>query len=178
MALTVEDGTGVADADSYLSLAAADTYHSDRSQSDWTGTDAAKEGALRRASTYLDTRWRFKGAQESSAQGLEWPRTGVVDWSGHDVSGLPTRVKHACAELAVRALTTNLYEDLDRGGAVKSESVGSISTTYMDDAPRHRVYEIAERLLAPYLTGGDPPQVSWAEPSAAAAFSLGMNSND
>ena len=37
MALIVEDGSGVAGADSYLSVADADGHHADRGNAGWTG---------------------------------------------------------------------------------------------------------------------------------------------
>lgn len=53
MALTVEDGTGLVDADSFVTLEEADAYHTAAGSTNWTGTDESKEQALRRASRFL-----------------------------------------------------------------------------------------------------------------------------
>lgn len=54
MALIVEDGTGLADAESYLSVADADTYHADRNNEAWQDySTAEKEAALRKATQYI-----------------------------------------------------------------------------------------------------------------------------
>jgi hypothetical protein len=53
--LVVEDGTGLANAESYASLTYVRTYHADRGSSVLTsGSDAAVEAALRRATRYVD----------------------------------------------------------------------------------------------------------------------------
>lgn len=154
MAFTVEDGTGLAAANSYLAVADADTYHTDRGNAAWTGTDAVKQAALIAASQYVDTNYRFKGARANEAQAMEWPRTGVEDWSGFTVASdsLPARLTDAVAELALLALSEDLTPALDRGGAVKSEKVGSISITYADNAPATKVYQVSDSLLGQYIT--------------------------
>lgn len=53
MALTIEDGTGIAGADSFVSLVEFDVYTVSYFNQAKTGTDAEKEGALRRAWLYL-----------------------------------------------------------------------------------------------------------------------------
>ena len=74
MALVVEDGTGLSTAESYISVADADTYHSDRGNALWTGTDAVKEEALRQATEYLDATYDWKGSISLTTQALNWPR--------------------------------------------------------------------------------------------------------
>ena len=151
MSLVVEDGTGLPTAESYLSVADLDTYVSNRGLTNAAATTPAKEAALRNATTFIDSFARYKGVRYSETQGLEFPRTGLTDWSGYTVSGIPNRLKNACAELAVKAASESLYTDADRGGMVKSESVGPISTTYMDGAPPEKLFTIAKRLLDQYI---------------------------
>ena len=76
----------------------------------------------------------------TTQQHTEWPRQGVVDFSGDSVFGVPKQVKYATVELAIRVLAgTVLQPDYDPnvaagGGVVQSrtEDVGPIrtSTTY------------------------------------------------
>lgn len=177
MALTVETGAGLPDAEAYLSAADASTYHAARGNAAWAElTDGQKEAALRAATAYIDTITRYKGARLLASQSLEFPRASLYDWSGHEVSGVPLRVKHACAELALRASSTSLYTDLARGGKIKSESVGPISTTYADDAPVGTEYTVAMNLLKPYSRDSGPrmgsPGVSLTD---APYFTTGMH---
>jgi hypothetical protein len=73
----------------------------------------------------------------TSTQTTEWPRTGVVDFSGDTLRGIPKALKAACAELAFRSLNgTALQPDYDgtvvaNGAVVESltEDVGPIRTT-------------------------------------------------
>lgn len=152
MALVVEDGTGLSTAESYISVADWKAYCDARGK-DYTTpawTDTEIEQKLRIATGYIDTIRRYKGTRLLSSQALEFPRDSLSDDGGLAVTGVPNRVKQACAELAFEAFTTNLYENLDRGGKIKSESIGPISTTYADDAPVGTQYTAAMRLLDPY----------------------------
>lgn len=178
--ITVEDGTGLAGADSYCSTSFADTYHDARGNTAWAAVAAGpKERALVQAAQYIDTIQRYKGTRLTATQALEFPRSGCVDWSGYAATGVPAAVAKACAELALRALTGPLYADLARGGRVTSESLGPISTSYAADAPVGVSYVAAMNLLqqyarqpgiaAPFST----PFVS--EASSPMSFGIGMH---
>lgn len=151
MTLIVEDGTCRADAESYLSVADFKTYCDKWGHSYAGKTDTEIEQSLRLASAYIDTIFRYKGFRQTSGQALEFPRTSLIDWSAHEVTGVPLRVIKACAELAFKGFSEALYIDLDRGGRVTSESVGPISVSYAEDAPAGKTYRFAENLLAPYI---------------------------
>lgn len=153
MALIVEDGTGLADAESYVSVAVFKTYCLGRGM-DITGmTDAIIEQKLRLAADYVDGRWEFKGTRLLSTQALEFPRDSLVDRSGHTITGVPKRLKDAVCDLAQAAYAEgDLFSNLDRGGRVVSETVGPISTTYAADAPATKVFDAAESKLRPYMS--------------------------
>lgn len=151
MTLIVEDGTGRADAEAYASVAAFKAYCDGRGMAYAGNTDTQIEIALRRATDVIDTFRRYKAARLVSSQALEFPRAGLTDHSGYEVTGVPARVVRACNELAFRALSEDIAPDLDRGGRVQSESVGPISVTYAADAPAGKTFTLAENLLAPYV---------------------------
>jgi len=152
MALIVEDGTGLSTAEAYLSVADLKTYWTNRGVTLATDyADALLEAGLRKASAYIDTIARYKSIQKADGQRLEFPRDALVDWNGRTVSGVPNRVKDATAELAKKALTEELYVDLDRGGKIASESVGPISVSYAYDAPAGKTFRAAMMLLSPYV---------------------------
>lgn len=156
MALTVEDGTGKSDAESYISVADADTFFSERGLTLWdTMLNEEKEQALRRAADYMvqTYRGRWAGDRVSETQALDWPRSGVtVD--GFEVSDdtVPIAVVRACAELAFRGASGELAADLDR--VALREKVGPIEVEYSEHGPQFKRYRAVDNLLAPYLRAG------------------------
>jgi hypothetical protein len=63
MTLTVEDGTGKADAESYISVADADTYFTARNNATWAALSTSdKEAALRKATDYMLQAYRVRWA--------------------------------------------------------------------------------------------------------------------
>lgn len=85
MPLIVEDGTGVADADTWVSLADADAYFAERSITEWTSVTPAarREAALRLAADYLLFAYRWPGQASTIGQRLPWPRYGVRSGRGY-----------------------------------------------------------------------------------------------
>lgn len=152
MALIVEDGTGLNTGESYISVAEFKAYCDGRGMAYAGQSDTVIEQKLRIATGYIDTVKRYKGSRLVEAQALEFPRDALTDSGGLSVTGVPNRVKAACAELAFKAFTENLYVDLDRGGMVTSQSVGPMSVSYSDKAPAGKSYTVAMKLLEPYTT--------------------------
>jgi len=157
MALIVETGSIIADAESYCSVADATTYHAARGNTAWAAlaTDALREAALRKATDYMTQayRSRWQGARYTETQALDWPRQGVVrdSWAvGYDE--VPTEVKYACAELALKAATADLSPDLTQG--VTREKVGQIEVEYDKSSPQRVRYAAIDAMLAPYLKSG------------------------
>ncbi len=72
----------------------------------------------------------------TTTQSTQWPRQGVVDFSGDSINGIPRQIKFACAELALRVLNgVNLQPDYNSdvvtAGAIVSEiskQVGPLRT--------------------------------------------------
>lgn len=102
MALTVEDGTGVAGADSYVSAAAFQTWATDRGYS-IPPTLADLEPLLRKGCDFIE-RKRFLGEIEFADQGLSFPRL-ITDVEGTAVStGIPAKLKTAQMLLALESM--------------------------------------------------------------------------
>lgn len=162
MALVVEDGTGLPNAEAYISVTNADAYLLARGNAAWSAlTTEAKEQALRNGADYMigvyGSRW--KGARKTAEQALDWPRTGVVA-NGFDVADdtVPAAVARANAELAVRASAGELLGD--QGAQVKQETVGPISVTYADGARQATRYAAVDGILGAYLRDGGGGQAS------------------
>jgi len=141
MALTVEDGTGLAAADAFVSVATADAYHSARGNSTWVSAsspaDTDKEEAIRRASYYLSYAYDWKGYRlQGRSQSLAWPRSYVTDAEGWSVAAdaVPQEIKDACCEIALRELVTpgSMTPDVTTSTKVKSEQVGPLKVEYLN----------------------------------------------
>ena len=130
MPITPEDGTGLADANSYVSWDYIETYADARGWTDWAAaTDEAKEIAMLSATIYLDASYSWKGVIDTDEQALAWPRTGVKDREGRTITGVPSRLKDACCELARQNITAALVTSRTEG-EVQSLTAGSVSITY------------------------------------------------
>lgn len=153
MAFLVEDGTGLASSNSYASVADADAYHEDRFNDAWVAASTAeKQVALIKATDYIDSRFSFVSTRETDTQALEWPRD--------DYDGVPTKVKQATYEYALRSLSNELapdpsYDDSGYSKVVTREKVGPIETEYytsdgtMNSTPTpFRPYPLADALLS------------------------------
>jgi hypothetical protein len=166
--------SGASNADSYATVAEADAYFAARGIGAWTGTDVAKEAALRRATSYLDNQYqgRWIGVRTKLEQSLAWPRsdgtreryTTTLFFPLLDVDGapigtdeVPRKVKQAQIEVALLTLTgVKVEPTLERGGRIKSISKGvgplQKSVTYMDGAPAVDRYLAVEGLLRGLVT--------------------------
>jgi hypothetical protein len=165
MALVTEDGTGQSTAESYISVAASDTYHSNRGNATWaTLTTAQKEEALRRATDYMTAtyRLRWKGVRMTATQALDWPRGYVytqpfLNGATTDFPYLvaddivPIEVARANAEFALRAAAGELAPDLGR--PTIEETVGPITVRYGDNSRETTTYKALDDMLRPYLSG-------------------------
>ena len=174
--LTVEDGTGLVNADAYVSIGEFTSFCLTRGYNIDEYDGSSIEASVRQATAWIDTYSRYKGVRLTAAQVLEFPRSGLIDWSNYEVTGVPGRVKLACSELAFKGLAEPLYTDQDRGGKIVSESVGPISTTYAADAPTGKVWQLAVNLLTPYVR--DPKSVLGplsTNTDRDPLFTLGMN---
>ncbi|RLE28258.1 MAG: hypothetical protein DRJ65_00075 [Acidobacteria bacterium] len=153
MAFTVETGAGVAGANSYLSVADADTYHTDRANSGWTGADAVKQAALIEATDYLEAHYQWStGYKTSDDQGLSWPRSGAIDRHGWaiDSDEVPQEVKGATAYLALQGLSAALGGPLGR--EQKKVKVASVEVEYTDTAAATTTYPYVDGLLTGLVT--------------------------
>lgn len=165
MTLIVEDGTGRADAESYISVAGATVYHAARGNVAWAALpdDTAREQALRNATGYMEQfyRARWAGRRMTGTQALSWPRAYVPMLDGPGSYGpnpsyypqdaVPVGVANACAELALRAAVGQLAPDL--GPQKKSTTVGPISVTYADGTRQSKKYLAVDNMLMPFFGG-------------------------
>ena len=136
--MIVEDGTGKADANSYVSVEFADDYFSARGATEWASLgDDAKEAALVNATDYIDNVFQWLGKKEFDGQSLRFPRVGVVDYDGTEISGIPNRLKQAVCDAAlITSGGTELFEVAEQNGDVVSETITTLSFTYSKNGSR------------------------------------------
>lgn len=154
MAIIVEDGTGLSNSETYISVTDADTYHSNRGNTAWASlTNAAKEQALRKAADYMIQVYRqsWIGTRYITTQALDWPRSNVPsteDGVDYVLNTVPNEVKVACAELALKASSSDLAPDIDR--VTKSEKLGPMAVEYETGVPYKR-YRAIDNMLSAWL---------------------------
>jgi hypothetical protein len=168
-AFVVEDGTGLLAANSYLSENGFFAYW-DITNSDWDYTSYSDDeviGALVRATTYLDNRYRGRWpgvTVNGRLQGLAWPRTGAPDprfiltsqfaedADGNDIdsASVPREVIAACAECAMREVVQPYVLSPDKvSQRTLSESVsGAVAITYERMGDQRPVVVVVDEILA------------------------------
>lgn len=160
MSFVVEDGTGLVNSTSYVTVEYADLYHEDQNNTSWAlATTANKQFALMRTTTAADTIWlsRWRGTKSSSSQALQWPRSDATDDDDFDLTGVPGYLEKLICEAALLELNSpgTLLASLDRGGAVKSESVASaVKIEYFEWASGTTVYPRLNDLVRPLIIAG------------------------
>lgn len=107
--ITVEDGTGLSTANSYCTVAEADSYHGDiLYATTWTAS-STKEEALIQATRLLDEHVAWEGMKNTKEQALRWPRSYVYGPDGYVVANdsVPQWLKNATSELARHLLISD-----------------------------------------------------------------------
>lgn len=157
MTLTIEDGTQVANANSYVTLAEARDYAKARGVK-LTDFDDVLEQELIKAMDYLEAqRDNFKGVKTSSTQPLQWPRCGAyVDGAVVEPTTIPNELKNAQIRIAMEIdAGINPMPTADGSAFVISEKVGQLETKYSEGVATSGVpiMRAVEALLAPLLRG-------------------------
>lgn len=159
MTLIIEDGSIVANADSYINVADTITflnsYYSeyDEEAAAFLGLSTSRQEVILRQSTYvLDRRYRerWKGYKNVQTQSLDWPRSDVNDEDGWAIptDSIQRRILRAEVEIAKRvANSVDIFEDQSRGGRVQSEKVDVIAIAYFADAPSTTLFEGLDAVL-------------------------------
>ncbi len=132
MALTVEDGSQVTGANSYVALQDARDYASARGVT-LPSADADLEVLLIKAMDWIESmRDRFKGLKKTEDQPLQWPRYEVVIDGWHlDSDQIPRELRNAQMAAAVELHNgEELLENEADTGPVKRERIGPIETEY------------------------------------------------
>jgi len=135
MALIVEDGSIVANANSYVDLTFARAYATARGF-DLPAVDVDLEALLLRAVDYLEAkRAKFQGTKtEPLTQTMQWPRYNVeIDCSNIDSDYIPVELKNAQSQLAVELNSgVDIQPTKEAGSFVIEDTVGPLTTIYSE----------------------------------------------
>lgn len=156
MALVIEDGTGMSNANSYGSLAGARNYASDRGITLSTD-DTVVNGQLVNATDYLES-FDYVGLQKTNTQSLSWPRTGVVypDGSDFPTTAIPSKLVAAQYQAVIDQFNgVELEPSIDfSDGSIIEEKVDVLLTKFSENRNTShqpflpKVYNLIQGLLA------------------------------
>lgn len=118
---TVEDGTGLSAANSYVSVTEANDYliQNNFVFPTWDAIESGdKQKVLSWASRYLDQKARWNGEKTVKESGLRWPRKGVEDVDGEEIPEdvIPIQLKQATIEMARYLLDSDRSADRGQDG--------------------------------------------------------------
>ena len=173
MTLTVEDGSVVAGANSYVSVADMEAwaearnidllavYAATRKITEPTGDDAtaAIEGLLINAMDYLESlRGEYQGMKTAKDNPLQWPRSSVIidGWSLDD-DEIPDCLVQAQMRLAYDCAALGDLTPVGDGRVIiHDEVVGAVVTKYADHGNSNPQPQLtaARALIAPLLKSG------------------------
>lgn len=154
MALTVETGEGLANADSLVSLAEVRAFASARGKT-LPEADAVLEQQIRAAHDYLVlVEDRLQGSRRKASQALPFPRSGICLY-GESVEDdvIPVTLKNAVAQLVIESQTRDALP-VNEGRVVTQESVGPLSTSYAITGSSNPSFPRVDAYLLPLLKSG------------------------
>lgn len=145
--MVVEDGTGLSDADSFVSVTYAETYFSTRNVTEWASL-LNKEALLIQATDYMEAVYSeaWKGTTLLDTQALSFPR--IIDYD----TVYPDRLLKAVCELALKANGGSLLTDVDQ--RTIEEKIDVITVKYAEYSDQKTQYSFVYSLISPYLMSG------------------------
>lgn len=159
MAFVVEDGTIVAGANSFCSVATADTYHAKKKYSAaiWAALlTADKEFRLQEATELLEREVQEQGGwlgspTSPSTQTLSWPRAGCPHPIKYYLQSdeIPAELQKAVAELAYQINQEELDSEPTKG--LSSLGVGSIQLVFDKDNEAEPLVRSVLNFVRPFM---------------------------
>lgn len=174
MALIKEDGTEVANANSYEDRTGADAYFALRPSGNtvWAAlSDDQKDDNLIAATQYIELRFApsFRGVRLTSAQVLSFPRDGAFTDAGDVFAAIPRELTEATAEYALRNSSSALLSDPtgeasevleqeDVVGPIKTRTKYAVtsggSKSSLVSSQNINEYPVPDMMIAPLLKSG------------------------
>lgn len=147
--IIVEDGSIVANANSYVSVAEYEAWAEDRQLT----VGGHPEAQLIKAMDFLET-LSFIGDKKTRDQSLQWPRDNVyIDGFEYESTEIPQALKEAQYAIAASILAgIDPLAAITR--AVKREKVDVIEVEYMDNASATDISRSISRSIQKLIRGG------------------------
>ena len=140
------------DANSYVTVQDADDYFVSRGISGWSLlSNLEKEQALIRATDYLEATYyrAWIGRKETSSQSLSWPRIDAYYDEHFEIFGIPSELKRATYEMAIRASKGELVSDQEQ--RIIKEKVDVLEVTYYEHGDQATRFDYVNRILKPII---------------------------
>lgn len=157
--LITEDGTGVAGANCYSTLAEADAYNAERGRSSWSAiTEDNRKTCLILGTDFVDKYYKWYGKRKYREQELSFPRIELFDKDNYPVNGIPVALKKACYEAAFlnvkgTAVKSGLFTTKDTNGDVKRKKVDVLEVEYFESESTKTDYTSVYEILNNFLDG-------------------------
>lgn len=156
MALIIEDGSIVAGANSYITVAEYNAWADARfgaSRSTAPATDAEAEQLILRAMDYFEGQ-NFQGELVEKGQPLQWPRAWVcIDGYVVETNEIPPEVKNSIYELSY-AEEQGSSELSAVSQKVKRKKAGSVEIEYSDYSSSTTINRAVPNAMKKLLTHG------------------------
>jgi hypothetical protein len=152
LALLVEDGTGVAGANSFATLAQARDYAALRGVN-LSAVDSVVTAFLVKATDWLKPKSYLGTKTNAGETYLPWPRSDiVVDDEDFDEDTVPTGIVEVTCQLCIEQHNGVTLSPSAKGAGIKREKIGPMDTEYATSSrattPR---MPIVEDMLNPWL---------------------------
>ena len=149
--LIKEDGSQVANANTYVEVSDVDTYATNHGYLEiWTGDDDLKAAAILRGMNFIES-YNFKGIKADRDQALKWPREQVYDEDDYllEDDSIPNALINACCEAAYREMESPGSLQSDVAPNVKRRKVAyDVETEYFPGGSSGVVYTAIDSFLA------------------------------
>ena len=132
--IIVEDGSGVENANSYVSALDVHNYCESMNYTDWNSPENnyKVEGSILRAMRYIEA-FNFIGTKGQTVNDLEWPRIDAYERNGIliDSGSIPLKIKKAVCEAAYQENISDWsLQPKISAENMKKEDYGSVSFEY------------------------------------------------
>ena len=159
ISIIIEDGSVVQSANSFVSIAGARAYASNRGVSLPTVDDDVAALLIRAVDYIMSQESKFSGVRTSVDQELAFPRTGAFQL-GFEIGAhqIPKALINAQCQLAMDAHAgIELLPNLNKSGLVKREKIGPLETEYADPTTvgTNPILTAATSLLEQFYSGGN-----------------------
>jgi len=155
MALIIEDGSIVADANSYVTIAEYRAYGAARGLTITTDDTLAEQQLIRAMDHLLTYEGDYQGYRVSDVQTLSFPRSPVYVYGVDQSELIPENIKNGQSRFAYDAASSDLLTT-GTGQEVIEEQVGPLKTKYNPNGSTNPQQTFTEALaiIDPLFTEG------------------------